>query len=86
MTMVDSKMNYAKEISGLLIDTYGSSVRIFQNTIPLSVRAAETSAVGISIYAHDPKGKVAQTYERLTEETRVSKTVFFMSSKEGICL
>ena len=68
MTMVDSRTNYAKDISSLLIDTYGNSVRIFQNNIPLSVRAAETSAVGISIYAHDPKGKVAQAYERLTEE------------------
>ena len=68
MTMVDSRTNYAKEISSLLIDTYGDRVRIFRNIIPLSVRAAETSAAGISIYAHDPKGKVAQAYERLTEE------------------
>lgn len=68
MTMVDSRTNYAKDISSLLAETYGSRIRIFKNIIPVSVRAAETSAAGISIYAHDPKGKVAQAYEGLTEE------------------
>ena len=34
----------------------------------MSVRAAETSAEGKSIYLHDPRGKVAGSYEKLTEE------------------
>jgi chromosome partitioning protein len=34
----------------------------------LSVRAAEASAEGVSIYAHDPKGKVATAYEVITKE------------------
>lgn len=34
----------------------------------MSVRAAETLAEGVSIYKHDPKGKVAQAYEKLTLE------------------
>ena len=33
-----------------------------------SVRAAEISAVGKSIYQHDPKGKVAEAYKSLTRE------------------
>ena len=37
-------------------------------TIPRSVRAAEISAVGKSIFQHDPKGKVAEAYKSLTEE------------------
>ena len=37
-------------------------------SIPRSVRAAEISAVGKSIYQHDPKGKVAEAYKSLTEE------------------
>ena len=68
MTMVDSRTTYAREISGLLIENYGDKVRIYDSTIPISVRAAEVSAAGISIYTHDPKGKVAAAYERLTEE------------------
>lgn len=68
MTMVDSRTNYARDISNLLIESYGGNVNIYDSTIPVSVRAAEISAAGISIYAHDPKGKVAAAYERLTGE------------------
>jgi len=72
LTMVDNRTNYAKEIMALLIEAYGSRVRIFENSIPMSVRAAETSAEGISIYQHDPKGKVAGAYQSLTEEVIAS--------------
>ena len=68
LTMVDNRTNYARDITALLIETYGSRVRIFENSIPMSVRAAETSAEGISIYEHDPKGKVAGAYQSLTKE------------------
>ena len=68
MTMVDSRTTYARDISKLLIENYGSRVRIFENSIPMSVRAAEISAEGTSIYKHDPNGKVAKAYQSLTEE------------------
>ena len=60
LTMVDARTNYAKDITALLVENYGSKVRIFENSIPISVRAAEISAEGVSIYEHDPKGKVKQ--------------------------
>ena len=68
LTMVDSRTNYAKDITTLLIENYGRKVKIFENSIPISVRAAEISAEGVSIYQHDPKGKVAFAYQSLTEE------------------
>lgn len=68
ITMVDTRTNYAKEISTLLVENYGRKVRIFTNSIPASVRAAEISAEGVSIYKHDPEGKVALAYQSLTEE------------------
>ena len=68
LIMVDRRTNYAKDISTLLIENYGSKVRIFENSIPISVRAAEISAEGVSIYQHDPKGKVARAYQSLMEE------------------
>lgn len=68
LTMVDSRTNYAKEISALLRDTYGGRLKVFTTEIPQSVRAAETSAEGKSIFAHDPKGKVAEAYRSLTKE------------------
>ena len=68
LTMVDSRTNYARDISSMLKEAYGSRVKIFTNIIPISVRAAEISAEGVSIYKHDPKGKVASAYNSLTEE------------------
>ena len=68
LTMVDNRTNYAKDISTLLIENYGSRVKIFKESIPMSVRAAEISAEGVSIYQHDPHGKVASAYQSLTEE------------------
>lgn len=68
LTMVDNRTNYAREISGLLRDTYGSKIKVFATDIPHSVRAAEISAKGKSIYAYDPKGKVAEAYRELTKE------------------
>lgn len=68
LTMVDQRTNYAREVSDLLRRTYGGKIRIFSTDIPHSVRAAETSAEGKSIYLHDPKGKVAQAYAQLTKE------------------
>lgn len=68
LTMVDYRTNYANEITDVLYQVYGNSVHIFENVIPMSVRAAESPAEGISIYKHDGKGKVAQAYEALTEE------------------
>lgn len=68
LTMIDSRTNYAREVSALLRDTYGSKLKVFASDIPQSVRAAEISAEGKSIYAHDPNGKVAAAYRELTKE------------------
>lgn len=68
LTMVDQRTNYAKDIITLLRETYGNRIKIFESSIPNSVRAAEISAEGVSIYRHDPKGKVASAYLALTEE------------------
>lgn len=62
------RTNYAKDIVEILHSTYDGNLRIFDSIIPLSVRAAETSAAGKSIYLHDPAGKVAAAYAALTME------------------
>ena len=68
LTMVDARTNDAKEISQLIRDTYGGKIRVYGTDIPRSVRAAEISAEGKSIFTYDPKGKVAEAYEALTKE------------------
>lgn len=68
LTMVDYRTNYAKDISSKLRAAYGSQVKIFENGIPQSVRVAESSAEGKSIFKHDPKGKAAKAYAMIAEE------------------
>ena len=63
-----SRTTYAREISELLRTQYGTKIKVFDTVIPLSIRAAECSAEGKSIFAYDPKGKVAQAYSTLTKE------------------
>ena len=66
--VVDSRTNEAKEIIASLRAHYGEKIRVFGTEIPFSVRAAETSGRGKSIFAHDRNGKVAAAYEALTKE------------------
>ena len=75
LTMVDNRTNNAKDIISSLKATLGQNIRIFDAEIPHSVRAAESSLAGQSIYKYDPYGKVAQAYERFTKEvTELEKT------------
>ena len=68
LTMTDSRTNYGKQISALIRQAYGKHLKVFEQTIPRSVRAAEISAAGKSIFAYDPKGKVAEAYKSLAKE------------------
>ena len=68
LTMVDSRTNNSREIASLLRSTYGGKIKIFNTEIPRSIRAAEISAEGKSIFEHDPGGKVAEAYHALTKE------------------
>lgn len=68
MTMVDGRTNNAKEITALIRETYGGKIKVFEMAIPHSVRVAEASLTGKSIFEYDPGGKVAQAYRALTKE------------------
>ena len=68
LEMVDNRTNYARDMAALLKETYGGKLHIFDAEISHSIRAAEISAEGKSIYAHDPTGKVADAYRSLTKE------------------
>ena len=76
LTMVDSRTNYAKDISALIRENYGEKLKVYQTDIPRSVRAEEISAEGKSIFRHDPKGKVAEAYRVLTKEVLESEERF----------
>ena len=68
LTMVDFRTNYAKDIYAKVNETYGNQIHIFKTSIPISVKTAEASAEGISVYRHCPKNKVSIAYQNLTKE------------------
>jgi chromosome partitioning protein len=68
LTMVDKRPTFTKGIIRMIEEAYGGGIHIFKEYIPHSIRAAEASAEGKSIFAHDPRGKVAAAYEALTGE------------------
>lgn len=67
LTMVDSRTNYSKDIVRQVQEVYSSTVKVFDSQIPMSVRAAEISAEGRSLYQYDPKGKAATAYMDLVD-------------------
>ena len=68
LTMVDNRTNNAKTIISSLRSTVGENIRVFRSEIPFSVRAAECSLYGESIFSHDRSGRVAAAYAALTKE------------------
>lgn len=68
ITMVDYRTNYAKDITEMLRDSYGDTVGVMESFIPFSVKVAEASAEGSSIFRYAPKCKAAESFERLTKE------------------
>lgn len=70
LTMVDSRTNNAKDIISSLRESIGQNIKVFDTMIPYSVRAAESSLEGKSIFAHAKNGKVAAAYAELAKEVR----------------
>lgn len=68
LTMVAPHTKLAKNVVASITAAYGTSIRIFENCIPVSVRVAESALTGYSIYKLDPSGKAAGAYRALTEE------------------
>ena len=68
LEMMGNRTKYARDRATLLKKTYGGKFHIFDAEIPHSIRAAEISAEGKSIYSHDPNGKAAEAYRSLTKE------------------
>ncbi len=67
-TMQDSRMVFTRQVTDAIRQRYGINTNIMETFIPRSVRAAETSAKGKSIFLHDPHGKVAEAYAALARE------------------
>ena len=52
----------------MIRENYGTSVGVLDSYIPFSVKVAESSAEGVSVYRYAPKCKAAQSFTNLTKE------------------
>lgn len=68
LTLMDNRTNLAKSTEDILRQNFGSSIKIYQSSIPLAVKAAEASTKGKSIYAYKPNSPVAKAYKEFTRE------------------
>ena len=68
ITMFDGRLKFHNEVLDIVKNAYGSYFRIFETKIPVSVRVTETQAQGRSIFDHDPKGKIAESYAAFGKE------------------
>jgi len=68
LTMVDYRTNYAKDITAMIRESYGASVGVMESYIPFSVKVAEATAEGMSIYRYKPKCKATDSFLQLTKE------------------
>ena len=68
LTMIDNRTRLHRGVVNLIRQTYGKNPTVFDTTIPISVKAKESTVEGKSIFEHDGTGKVAEAYEKFTKE------------------
>ena len=68
LTLADMRTNLARATADSLKQNYGRAIRVYKTVIPVSVKAAETSAAGQSIYSYDRNGAAAKAYGAFTRE------------------
>lgn len=83
ISMVDARTVYAREITEIVRANYGESIKVFEHTIPFSVRASETSAAGVSIFELAPNHKVTEAFEDVTDEIVAQSADLCKADKGG---
>lgn len=68
ITMYNSRTNLSKEVKKAVEDNYGNDIRIFSSIITYSIKAAEPTVYGKSIFAYDPDGVIAGAYMDVVKE------------------
>lgn len=67
LTMAN-ETKFRRDVVNTVRESFGSHLPVLKTVIPATVRLAEVSTADKSIFAHEPKGKAAETYRNLTKE------------------
>lgn len=68
LTLVDNRTNLAKDTAKQLKEDFGKFIKIYDTTIPMAIKVAESSSEGKSILSYDKNGKVAEAYCSIAKE------------------
>ena len=93
LTMTDNRTIYGQQISNLIRQGYGKHLKVFNQTIPRSIRAAEISTTGKSIYQHakssyhnDNLISGEKTCDRIAKENGVNRITVIRAEKFANCV
>lgn len=67
LTMAN-ETNFRRDIVATVKQSFGKHLPVLDTVIPATVRLAEISTADKSIFLHDPRGRAADAYRRLTKE------------------
>jgi chromosome partitioning protein len=73
-TMSSPRTLHSREVIEVTKRAFGDRIRVFEATIPTSVRFKEAPAVGMSILTYAPKSDGANAYRLFTEEVLHEKS------------
>jgi len=73
-TMTSSRTLHSREVIEVTKRAFGDRIRVYDATIPTSVRFKEAPAAGMSILTYAPKSEGADAYRLLTEEVLHEKS------------
>ena len=68
MTKHQERTNFCRSVREMIKEECGSDIRLFEPPIPYSIKVAETSALGVSIFEHDSHNPAAAAYEAISKE------------------
>lgn len=73
-TMTNARTLHTREVIDVTKRAFGSRIRVFENTVPMSVRFKEAPAAGMSILTYAPGSEGASAYRLLTDEVLSEKS------------
>lgn len=68
LTKYQSRTRLCREIREYTEENFGGRFPVFGHAVPSSIRMAELSSLGVSIFEHSPDSEAASAYEKLAEE------------------
>ena len=68
MTKHMERTNFCRSVREMLVEECGEEIKLFETPVPYSIKVAETSALGVSIFEHDPRNPAATAYDAIARE------------------